>query len=193
MNQEPLFEKPDGPPRLVMWAVVGMSCVFLCAGILLMRHMLPWGKIVVEERIDPKFIFVVYEYQGPIWLINHERKKLKQRLQNYSGQLGRAVTIFPESPLKLRPLRARGWIGFEWVGKGPESAPGDFRLMESKAGHYLRITIPGSGNYTGNRALAAAGKKLGIKNINAIEGERYEIINDQPSEKTIEHWIPYHH
>lgn len=179
-------------PPVVIAAIAVFSLIFLGGGIYLLISGPFLGINHIEPHQLPPVLVAVKPYDGTLWQVEGERKKMQRQLKEDGLALGPAINIFKTSPGRMRPLNVSMEIGFILkIGLRPNMEFEEIVIKEINPGRRLLVLIDGQGNFTGSKAYKAAQEILGPKGLSPAEGERYEIkIIDEAQQRKIEHWIP---
>lgn len=186
-------DPPDhGVPSIVLVAVAVFSLLFLGGGLYLFLSGPFTGIDIIEPaQLAPATVAVV-EHNGPIWGLEKTRNIVKKELSDQGWLIGEAITIFPTTPFRMRPIKVTCQVGY-LLGLGSPKT-GDFDQMKIKTidpGRRLVVKVFGKGNFSGNKAYKAAEKLLRSKGLALGQGQRFEIKRHYKHEHPqIEHWIP---
>lgn len=187
----PFIDQGDGPPRIVLAAVALLALLFLAGGIyLFISH--PFTGIEVVAPADLHAVTaVVTDYVGPLWSLEKKREVVRRVLAERGWEGSRPFTIYPYSPLRMRPLKVHCRVGYLLpLGYPVRGLPEFLRVEQIEPGRRMVVRVAGQGNFTGNKAFRAADKALRPLGLKPGAGERYELKIEQDGKRMVEHWIP---
>lgn len=146
----------DGPPRAVMLAVGGLAVLFLLGGVYLTLTHPRIGIEHLEIAVAGPVTAVVEGYRGPIWSLPGARRTLRDHLKKANLQAGAEITLFPVSPLHLRPIDFQGEIGC-LVSRAPQiPLPAPLRAEWVSPGPCVIVRVRWGGIFAGGKAFRAA-------------------------------------
>lgn len=181
----------DGPPRIVVYAILALAVLFLFGGIYLLSTNPFSGTQVIAPAELPEVTVAVQDYHGSILGMEDRRKDVKQFLTQRGLAGGDPITIFPVTPFYMRPIEVTCQVGYLLaLGRPLTTEAGPVQIVKIDPGKRLVVRVKGNGNFTGNKAYKAAVRYLRSWHLRPGEGERFEVKVVINQELFVEHWIP---
>jgi hypothetical protein len=186
-----MIDQGDGPPQIVLAAVALLALLFLAGAVyLFISHPFTGIEVVAPAEL-PEVSAVVTDYLGPLWGLESKREVVRRALAEAGWNESQPFTIYPDTPLRMRPLRVQCQVGYLLpLGYPVRDLPEFLRVEKIAPGRRLLVRVLGQGNFTGNKAYRAAAKVLRPLGLKPGEGERYELKLMQNGKQLVEHWIP---
>ncbi|MBN1596448.1 hypothetical protein JW933_11030 [candidate division FCPU426 bacterium] len=186
-----LFERPEGPPVIVLGAVVLLAALFLAGSIYLLQSGPFTGIEIIAPAELPEVTAAVSDYQGSLLGLENARQKVGEVLHTSGWVPGKPLTVYAQSPMRMRPIDVRCQAGYMLtLGYPIRGMPEPVRIEKLKPGRRLVVRVKGKGNYSGIKAYRAADRYLRKHGLVCAEGERFEIKGQEKGRYYIEHWIP---
>jgi hypothetical protein len=181
----------DHPPRIVLAAVALLGLLFLAGGVYLFSTGPFTGiEVVAPDELAP-VTAAVADYHGSLLGLEGARRRVAAALADAGQAVGEAVTIYPDSPLHMRPIDVRCRVGYLLVmGRQVPGLKAPVRLETLEPGRRLVVRVRGRGNFTGNKAYKAALRFLRPLGLEPADGERYEVKVQRDGADLVEHWVP---
>jgi hypothetical protein len=188
---------PPGPaypsdrlPSAVVWAVSLLGLIFLGGGAYLYTTGVFRPPLDIQVMNFPATTVLGIPYRGTVLGLSAAWKKLDVELSLGNIGHGLPLVIYPDSPLKLRPIAVDGFAGFVSGFPVPKTMPPGIRSLDLPARRMVRVRVPGNGLLTGLRAFRFAQAFQNEGHYRLAEGERFEIRGQVKGQPCVEHWLP---